>query len=107
MSIIYFPSNLLITKTHLYVLRDKADSKGFSYIVARRALSDVVRITSKKRCSKLITFRYGKYNGEDTELYAVDRLYLPEASEATKLVKRLIMDVLEPKGNNTSPDPVT
>ncbi|XP_071806622.1 TBC1 domain family member 23-like isoform X1 [Asterias amurensis] len=102
-----YPSNLLITKTHLYVLRDKADSKGFSYIVARRALSDVVRITSKKRCSELITFRYGKYNGEDTELYAVDRLYLPEASEATKLVKRLIMDVLEPKGNNTSPDPVT
>ncbi|XP_038062731.1 TBC1 domain family member 23-like isoform X2 [Patiria miniata] len=91
-----YPSNMLVTKTHLYILRDKADSKGFSYIVARRALGDVVRITSKKRCAELITFRYGKYSSEETDIYAVDRLYLPQASEATKLVKRLIMDVLEP-----------
>ena len=79
--------------------------------MARRALGDVVRITSKKRCPELITFRYGKYSGEDTQIYAVDRLYLPEASQATKLVKRLIMDVLEPPGesNNTDAkaDPVT
>ncbi|XP_022109072.1 TBC1 domain family member 23-like isoform X2 [Acanthaster planci] len=110
-----YPSNMLVTKTHLYVLRDKADSRGFSYIVARRALADVVRITSKKRCPELITFRYGKYSGggssEETEVYAVDRLYLPLASEATKLVKRLIMNVLEPPGtgNGTaaSADPAT
>ena len=38
----------------------------------------------------------GGNSGEETTIYAVDRLYLPEASAATKLVKRLIMEILEP-----------
>ncbi|XP_072049181.1 TBC1 domain family member 23-like isoform X2 [Amphiura filiformis] len=90
-----YPSNLFITSSHMYILRDIADRKGFSYIIARRALVDVVRITSKKRCSELITFRYGRFNDQETTIYAVDRLYIPEASEATKLIKQHIVKCID------------
>ena len=79
----------------MYILRNIADRKGFSYIIARRALVDVVRITSKKRCSELITFRYGRFNDQETTIYAVDRLYIPEASEATKLIKQHIVKCID------------
>lgn len=64
--------------------------------MARRPLREVVRITSKKRCTELITFRYGRVNkNNETIVYAIDRLYLPEAPEATKLIKQQIVTCIE------------
>lgn len=80
----------------MYVLREAKDRKNFSYIMARRPLREVVRITSKKRCTELITFRYGRVNkNNETIVYAIDRLYLPEAPEATKLIKQQIVTCIE------------
>lgn len=56
----------------------------------------MVRITSKKRCAELITFRYGRVNkNNETIVYAIDRLYLPEAPDATKLIKQQIVTCIE------------
>lgn len=64
--------------------------------MARRPLREVVRITSKKRCAELITFRYGRVNkNNETIVYAIDRLYLPEAPDATKLIKQQIVTCIE------------
>ena len=98
-------SNVLVTPTHLYVLREATNKKGFSYIMARRSLADVVRITSKKRCSEFITFRYGRVNSNgETIVYGVDRIYIPEASEATKMIKQLIVKCIDEK-EEASKDP--
>lgn len=66
--------------------------------MARRSLADVVRITSKKRCSEFITFRYGRVNAAgETLVYGIDRIYIPEASEATKMIKQLIVKCIDEK----------
>ncbi|KAJ8034465.1 TBC1 domain family member 23 [Holothuria leucospilota] len=91
-----YPGHILLTASHMYVLREAKDRKNFSYIMARRPLREVVRITSKKRCTELITFRYGRVNkNNETIVYAIDRLYLPEAPEATKLIKQQIVTCIE------------
>ena len=93
-----FNRNVLVTPTHLYILREATNKKGFSYIMARRSLADVVRITSKKRCSEFITFRYGRVNSNgETIVYGVDRIYIPDASEATKMIKQLIVKCIDEK----------
>ncbi|XP_063959551.1 TBC1 domain family member 23-like isoform X1 [Lytechinus pictus] len=93
-----YPGHVLVTPTHLYVLREAANKKGFSYIMARRSLADVVRITSKKRCSEFITFRYGRVNSAgETLVYGIDRIYIPDASEATKMIKQLIVKCIDEK----------
>ncbi|XP_030834176.1 TBC1 domain family member 23 isoform X3 [Strongylocentrotus purpuratus] len=93
-----YPGHVLVTPTHLYILREATNRKGFSYIMARRSLADVVRITSKKRCSEFITFRYGRVNAAgETLVYGIDRIYIPEASEATKMIKQLIVKCIDEK----------
>lgn len=93
-----YPGHILVTPTHLYILREATNRKGFSYIMARRSLADVVRITSKKRCSEFITFRYGRVNAAgETLVYGIDRIYIPEASEATKMIKQLIVKCIDEK----------
>lgn len=51
-------SHLILTKTHLIVLRD-LDKKGTAEVIVRRPLSNIVKITAKKRHRDLITFKYG------------------------------------------------
>ncbi|XP_071480206.1 TBC1 domain family member 23-like [Diadema antillarum] len=93
-----FPGHVLVTPTHLYILREAPNKRGFSYIMARRSLADVVRITSKKRCSEFITFRYGRVNSAgETTVYGVDRIYIPDAAEATKMIKQLIVKCIDEK----------
>ena len=66
-----------------------------AFIQARRALTSVVKITSKKRHPELITFKYGSNDDDGLHVTCVDRLYIPQASEATKLIKGQIEKVLE------------
>ena len=54
-------SYLLVTSSHLYVLREIPSRKGMAHIQARRALGSIVKITSKKRQAELITFKYGTH----------------------------------------------
>ncbi|XP_071958393.1 TBC1 domain family member 23-like [Antedon mediterranea] len=89
------PCNLLTTDTHMYILRDIPDRKGFAHITARRALASVAKITSKKRCPELITFKYGFLENDVLKLVSYDRLFITNAGEATKLIKQQIMTVID------------
>uniref|UniRef100_A0A3P9JE06 TBC1 domain family member 23 n=1 Tax=Oryzias latipes TaxID=8090 RepID=A0A3P9JE06_ORYLA len=90
-----FPSHLLITATHMYCLREIAARKGFAYIQSRQALSSVVKITSKKKHPELITFKFGINNPGNVEISAVERYLIPNAGDATKVIKQQIMKVLD------------
>ena len=89
-------SHLLVTDSHLFVLREIPNQKNMAWIQARRALGSIVKITSKKRHPELITFKYGS-NDEDSGLRItdMDRFLIPKAGEATKVIKLQIMKVLD------------
>uniref|UniRef100_A0A3Q2PD79 TBC1 domain family member 23 n=1 Tax=Fundulus heteroclitus TaxID=8078 RepID=A0A3Q2PD79_FUNHE len=92
---VFFFSHLLITATHMYCLREIASRKGFAYIQSRQALSSVVKITSKKKHPELITFKFGTNNSAGVEISAVERYLIPNAGDATKVIKQQIMKVLD------------
>ena len=93
---IVFCSHLLVTDSHLFVLREVPDKKGFAWIQARRALGSIVKITSKKRHPELITFKYGSNDDEKgLTIMDLDRFLIPKAAEATKVIKQQIMKVLD------------
>uniref|UniRef100_A0A3B4B9B1 TBC1 domain family member 23 n=1 Tax=Periophthalmus magnuspinnatus TaxID=409849 RepID=A0A3B4B9B1_9GOBI len=87
--------HLLITATHMYCLREIASRKGFAYIQSRQALNSVVKITSKKKHPELITFKFGTNNSAGVEILAVERYLIPNAGDATKVIKQQIMKVLD------------
>lgn len=90
-----FPSHLLVTDTHLYVLREIPNRKNMAHIQARRALGSVVKITSKRKHPDFVTFKYGSVDGEEIQVTDIDRFLLPQAAEATKIIKQQIIKVLD------------
>jgi len=60
------PSLLLVTATHLYILRKLPEHKTMANLVSRRLLQTITKITSKKNFPEIITFRYAK-NPEEEE----------------------------------------
>ncbi|XP_050035102.2 TBC1 domain family member 23 [Dermacentor andersoni] len=92
-----YPSHLLVTDTHLYLLRELSHKKGTARVVSQRPLLSVLKITSKKQHPELITFKYG-LNDNATGTFtvvAMERLLIPKAKEATQLVKAQITKLLE------------
>lgn len=89
-----FESHLIVTKTHLVVLRD-LDRKGTAQIIVRRPLPSIVKITAKKRHRDLITFKYGVPDGNEVLITDMDRFLIPNATEATRLVSKQIMTQLD------------
>lgn len=89
-----YESYLIITKTHLIVLRD-LDKKGTAQVIVRRPLSSIVKITAKKRHRDLITFKYGIPDGDQLLITDMDRFLIPNASEATALVSKQIINQLD------------
>ncbi|ELU13461.1 hypothetical protein CAPTEDRAFT_183535 [Capitella teleta] len=91
-----YPSHLLVTNSHLYILREMASRPGMAWIQGRRALGSIVKITSKKKHPELITFKYGSASGDSQlKITNVDRFIIPKAAEATKCIKEQIMRVLD------------
>lgn len=87
-------SHLILTKTHLVVLRD-LDKKGTAELIVKRPLSNIVKITAKKRHRDLITFKYGIPDGNELLITDMDRFLIPNANEATALVSKQIINQLE------------
>ncbi|XP_041372559.1 TBC1 domain family member 23-like [Gigantopelta aegis] len=90
-----FPSHLLVTSTHLYILRDIPNRKGMVYIMGRRALGSIVKITSKKKHPDFITLKYGTSDDDGFHITNLDRFIIPRAGEATKIIKQQIIKVLD------------
>lgn len=84
-----------MTDTHLFILRLIPDKKGMAWVQARRALGNVVKITSKKRTPDLITFKYGYSDEHGIKVTDMDRLIIPKAAEATKNIREQILTVLD------------
>ncbi|KAI0228184.1 TBC1 domain family member 23 [Lamellibrachia satsuma] len=75
-----YPSHLLITETHLFVLREIPERPHMAWVQVRRALGNIVKITSKKKHPELITFKYGANNGDKGIIVTdLDRFIIPKA----------------------------
>uniref|UniRef100_A0A1E1WI32 TBC1 domain family member 23 n=1 Tax=Pectinophora gossypiella TaxID=13191 RepID=A0A1E1WI32_PECGO len=90
-------SHLIVTETHLVVLRDIPNKRGYAQVMSRRPLSTIVKITAKKRHPELITFKYGVPDGDNLLIKDMDRFLIPNASVATKVVSNQIVQQLDNK----------
>ncbi|XP_076231102.1 TBC1 domain family member 23 [Calliopsis andreniformis] len=88
-------SILLVTDTHLIVLREIPERKGAAHVIVKRPLTSIVKITSRKRHSDLITFKYGTTEYNSTVISDMDKFLIPNASEATKLITQQILKQLK------------
>ena len=89
-------SHLIVTETHLYVLREIPEHPHTAWLQVRRALGSVVKITSKKKHPELITFKYGTSSSDAGIVVTdLDRFIISRAGEATKAIKTQIMKVLD------------
>lgn len=88
-------SHLLVTETHIIVLREIQGRKGAAHVIVKRPLSSIVRITSRKKHPDLITFKYGTTQSDNLIISDMDRFLIPNASEATKLISQKIMKQLK------------
>lgn len=84
-----YDSHLIITESHLIVLRDLG--RGQAQVIVKRPLSSIAKITAKKRHKELITFKYGYQEGDNHIITDMDRFFIPRASEATDLVSKYIV----------------
>lgn len=84
-----------MTESHLYVLRDIPNRRDLAHIASRRALSSIVKITSKKKCPDLITFKYGSVVGDAIQITDVEVFVIPKANEATAVIKQKIMKLID------------
>ncbi|XP_045494974.1 TBC1 domain family member 23 [Colias croceus] len=92
-----YDSYLVITETHLIILREIPNKKGLAKVLSRRLLSTIVKITAKKRHPELITFKYGVPDGDNLLIKDMDRFLIPNASLATKVVSNQIVTQLDSK----------
>lgn len=90
-------SCLVVTETHLIVLREIPNKRGLAKVMSRRPLSTIVKITAKKRHPELITFKYGIPDGDNLLIKDMDRFLIPNASVATKIVSNQIVQQLDNK----------
>lgn len=89
-----FDSYLILTKKRIEVIREL--DGGFGKISIKRPLSNIVKITAKKRYRDLITFKYGAHdeNGENLIITDMDRFLIPNSQEATKIISKYILQQL-------------
>lgn len=89
--------HLIVTDSHLVVLREVPGSKNLMQVTVRRPLSTIVKITAKKRHPDLITFKYGVPDGEHLIVSDMDRFLIPNAKKATKIISEQILNQLKNK----------
>lgn len=88
-------SCLAFTDTHIIVLRQLLGTgDDNARIIAKRPLNSIVKITAKKRHRDLITFKYGVPDGETLIVTDMDRFLIPNASEATQVISKMILKQL-------------
>ncbi|KAF5274890.1 hypothetical protein FQA39_LY07072 [Lamprigera yunnana] len=92
-----YKSHLIVTDSHLVVLREISEKKGIAEVMVRRPLSAVVKITAKKRHPELLTFKYGVPDGDSVLISDMDRFLIPNANKATKVVSDQILKQLKLK----------
>lgn len=106
---LYVYSHLLLTDTHLIILRHAPErGEGKAYMQSRRPLQNVIKITSKRKLPELIGFQYGRYRvlaagdrdaadgSSELVLEGADRLLIPRnAGDAVRFVKQAVVRLTE------------
>ena len=89
-------SFLVLTESHLYILREIPHNKGYAKIVAKRPLERLLQITSKKKRPETITLRYGQPGERDeaSNIMISDQLLIPNHTEAIEKIKLQISNTL-------------
>jgi hypothetical protein len=91
-----YPTHLLLTQTHMFILREISNRQGWASIQDRQLLTAVVKITSKKKHPDVITFKFGSVSDSGiTSLTGRRRFLIPKAQKAMKVVKDAIMRSLD------------
>lgn len=90
-----FETYLVVTETHMIVLREVPNKQGKARVMSRRPLSNIVKITAKKRHPELITFKYGLPDADNLIIKDMDRFLIPNAAMATKLISNHIVRQLD------------
>ncbi|KAL0267136.1 UNVERIFIED_CONTAM: hypothetical protein PYX00_009489 [Menopon gallinae] len=88
-----YDSYLLVTNSHIIVLRELSKREDSALLVVKRPLTTIVRITSKKRRPDLITFKYGNPDGDLTQISDMDRFLIQKATAATQLISQQIRNL--------------
>lgn len=91
----FYDSVLALSESYMYVLRLVVERKGYAQVVARRSLSSIVKITSRRKHPNMITFKYGVSQDDDLVISDMDRLLIPNSTEAMKTVTKLIVNYLK------------
>lgn len=88
-NLFHLNSYLVLTESHLYILREIPHNKGYAKIVAKRPLERLLQITSKKRRPDTITIRYGQPGERDeaSNIMISDQLVIPKQAEAIEMIK--------------------
>lgn len=81
-----FPSVMMLTNSHLYVVRRIQERDGMAYIRLRQAFTSIARITAKKKHPDVITFKFVK---EDNELLT-NRFLIPNSKAVTAEITSFI-----------------
>ncbi|XP_062499540.1 TBC1 domain family member 23-like [Corticium candelabrum] len=90
------PTHLLLTRTHMFVLHDISNRKGWATIRDRQLLTMIVKITSKKKYPDLITFKFGSVSNDGvTSLTGRRRFLIPKAQRVMKVVRDAIMNAVD------------
>ncbi|XP_008553627.1 TBC1 domain family member 23 [Microplitis demolitor] len=90
-----YESHLLVTDSHLIVLREIPGRRDAAHVIVKRPLSNIVRITSRKHHPDLITFKYGTTQSDMLVISDMDRLLIPNGGEAVKLISQQILKELK------------
>ncbi|XP_075224896.1 TBC1 domain family member 23 [Lycorma delicatula] len=99
-----FNSYLVVSASHIYVLREVPKVKDKARLVVKRSLSSIAKITCKKKHPELITFQYGGAQGDGLIISDYDRFIIPEAGNATDVISKQILKCLK-NNEGDSPSP--
>lgn len=72
-------------------MQDCDDDPNWGWIIQKRQLELVTKITSKKKVPELLTFRYATPGNSDK--IVAERFFIPKAGDAAKLVKSAIFEL--------------
>ncbi|XP_054716052.1 TBC1 domain family member 23-like [Uloborus diversus] len=98
---IRYPGYLIVTETHMYILRTNRQKKGYAHIVGTHPLTSIVKITSKRKYPEWITFAYGHTEEDGLLINSRVHLLIPKAGDATSLIKYRIYGISENNSSNS------
>jgi len=90
-----YSSYILLTSSHLFILREIVEQPGMAYIQSRPHLTSIVKITSKRKHPDLITFKYGTSDGDEFNVSGSQKFLIPNSKQAMKKIRERILKIIE------------